>query len=109
MAHLSGTIQRGSHARLQEIQGHRLQHVEVMGHLVLHGAGTVDDVLRQNAKKVNIFNSRFTENTPDRHKMGGDLLCKCTGGDSSCSGTQTFPGNKKTEREKDDRVSAGEL
>lgn len=56
MAHLAGIIQRGSHARIQVIQGHRLQHVEVMGHLVLHGARTVDDVLWAKSKISRRFN-----------------------------------------------------
>lgn len=108
VAYLAGIIQRGFHARIQVIQGHRLQHVEVMGHLVLHGARTVDDVLWRNAKHINaLSNSPFHNKTTQlwHQTTGGDLLCKCTDGDSSCSWTQTFPANKKTKRE-ERRVSA---
>lgn len=55
VAHLAGIIQRGSHARVQVVEGHRLQHIEVMGHLVLHGARTVNDVLWPNANESMLF------------------------------------------------------
>lgn len=41
------TVHGRLHARLQVVQGDGLQDVQVVGHLVLDGARTVDDVLEQ--------------------------------------------------------------
>lgn len=44
-SHLAEGVQRRPHERLQEVQADRLQHVQVVGHLVPHGLRAVDDVL----------------------------------------------------------------
>lgn len=46
-AHLVVEVQRRFHARLQLVESDRLEDVEVVGHLILNRARTVDDILKQ--------------------------------------------------------------
>lgn len=55
MAHLVVTVQGHHHAFFQVVQRNGLQDVQVVGHLVLDGARTVDDVLKNNT--ITIINS----------------------------------------------------
>lgn len=54
-AHLVVAVQGHHHAFFQVVQRNGLQDVQVVGHLVLDGARTVDDVLKNNT--ITIINS----------------------------------------------------
>lgn len=102
LSHLAVAVQRRPHARLQVVQCDRLQHVEVVGHLILDRTGAQDDVLDTNTDGTlgdvgGRWGSPPSVSRPHVRDAGGRRSVspyRCTDGRSSCSGRRTFPGTE---------------